>query len=73
MIPYFLLNRGYQNYERLARDLNHYSRVNTHAHSRPAAPQSGLSVSDMVSSGTLHAVNAFEKGWTRLSSLIGGK
>jgi hypothetical protein len=72
MIPYYLLNRNRRNYERLAQDLNNYSRINTHMQDRPAANQSSLSVSDMISSGTLHAVNSVEKGWNSLSSLFRG-
>ena len=70
MIPYYLLTRDRRVYDRMARDLNHLSRVNTHLHDRDLANRSANGLSEMISAGTLHAVNAVERGWNRMASII---
>ncbi len=71
MIPYYLLTRNPHHYERLARDLNQYSKVNTHVHNRAPVNHPTVSVSEMISAGTLHTVNVVERGWNRMASIFG--
>ncbi|MBL6932481.1 MAG: hypothetical protein ISR45_05985 [Rhodospirillales bacterium] len=70
MTPYYLLNRDRRNYNRLAREMSPNPRVNTHTQNRFTVNPAPISVSDMISSGTLHAVNAVERSWNRMSALF---
>jgi|GEM_PF-3792818 len=64
MIPYYLLSRDSRQVEQLARDLNSYSQ--SIPNNRPP-----VNISEMISSGTLHTVNAVERGLGRMASLFG--
>ncbi len=71
MIPYYLLSRNPHHYERLARDLNQYSRINTHMLNRAPVNHPTVSVSEMISAGAYHTVNAVGRGWNRVTSIFG--
>jgi hypothetical protein len=68
MIPYYMLSRDYN---QLARNINRFSQDNTQLNGNASINCSPVSVSEMISSGTLHAVNAVEKGWSQMASLFG--
>lgn len=72
MNPYFLFTRDPRQYDQMTGGMGHTSRADGHYHERAAVSRSMPDLSRMISAGTLHAVNAVERGWSRLRSLIRG-
>lgn len=70
MSPYFLLTRDCNQLNRLAQDVNRLSKGNTHHPAPVPVNCDPVKVSDMISGGAYHAVNAIENGWKRVSKLF---
>jgi len=71
MNPYLLLTRDPRRYDQMTGAMSHTLPADSHSHGRTPAQRSTGDLSEIISSGTLHAVNAVERGWGRMTSLIG--
>ena len=71
MTPYFLLSRDPHLYQQLARDLNRYSKINTHLQERAPAKGRSLPLSQLISEGAYGVINRVERGWNHAAALLG--
>lgn len=71
MTPYYLLTRDPHLYQQLARDLNRYSKINTHLQDRAPHKRPSLTMSQLISETAYRAVSGIEHLWNRGSAWRG--
>jgi len=71
MNPYMLLIRDPRTFDRMTGEMSHTPRADRHFHDRDGH-RPAVSVSLMISTGTLHTFNAVERGWGRVTRSLRG-
>jgi hypothetical protein len=72
MAPYYLLSRDRMYFDKLFRERHHHTRVNAPIGNRGHVLPPTTSLSEMISSGFLYAVNAAQRGCNHLTSFLRG-